>query len=167
MKNTKIRTIEGAKLVNPVHVFVYVNKDTLNYDIELVKIAGWNLVCGIGRGLKKLAKAVGKAAKFIGEKTVENIQYDLEFYPEKMHELANAWTNKWWPAIKLDFALLKFNLNILLSSIPLPDINVGEGVTNAKDQILLLVDGLTKYKRQIENDNSDMYQLTLYMMNSN
>lgn len=165
MKNTKIRTLEGARLVNPVRV--YVDKDTLNYDIELAKIAGWNLACKIGRGLKKLAKAVGKAAKYIGEKIVENVQYDLEFYPKKASELANAWTNKWWPAIKLDFALLKFNLKILMSSIPLPDINVGEGVTNAKDQILLLADTLVRYKRELDSDDSDMYQLTLYMMNSN
>ena len=157
MKNTKIRTIEGAKLVNPVHI--YVDKDMLNYDIELLKIVGWNLACKIGRGLKKLANAVEKAAKYIAEKTVENIQYDLEFYPEKMHELADAWNNKWWPALKLNFALLKFNLSILMSSISLPDINIGESVNNTKEKILLLVDNVTKYKRELDNDSSDICQL--------
>jgi hypothetical protein len=167
MKTTKIRTIEGAKLVNPVHIFVYVDKDTLTYDIELAKIAGWNLACKIGRGFKKLAKVVGKAAKYMAEKTVENIQYDLEFYPEKMHKLADAWSNKWWPALKLDFALLKFNLSSIMSKIPLSHINVGEIVINVKNQFLLLVDDLTKYKRGLDNDSSDMYQLLLCMMNDN
>ena len=157
MKNTKLRTLEGAKLVNPVHI--YVDKDTLNYDIEVLKIAGWNLACKIVRGLTKLAKAVGKAAKYVAEKTVENVQYDVEFYPEKMHELADAWNNKWWPALKLNFALLKFNLSILMSSISLPDINVGESVNNAKEKVLLLLDNITKYKRELDNDSSDICQL--------
>ena len=167
MKTTKIRTLEGAKLVNPIHVTVNVNMDVLKYDLEIIKIGAMNLAGRIWKAAKKAANTVKRAVQITAKVTIENIQYDLEFYPKKASELADAWMNKWWPTLKLDFALLKFNLCILMSSIPLSDVNVGEGVTNVKDQILLLVDGLTKYKREINNDNSDMYQLLLCMMNDN
>lgn len=163
MKTTKIRTLEGAKMVNPIHVTVNVDMDVLKYDAEIIGIGFMNLAGRVWRATKKAAKFVWKAAKYVTKETIKNVQYDLQFYPALFTSLVDVCRNSLWPAIKLNLALLWFNLSILFSSIPLPSINLGEHINETKDQILLLVDKTMKYKRELDSDNSDMQQLLITM----